>query len=75
MKEKLKFTFKDNSKMILLVFRKEKEHLLPLPNDKVCSFYKNVTTSAKVNINALFKYKQNMYSVPPELIDKTICRF
>ena len=56
----------------ILVFSKEKEHLLPLPNDKVCSFYKNVTTSAKVNINALFRYKQNMYSVPAELIGKTI---
>ncbi|WP_392486565.1 IS21 family transposase [Haloimpatiens sp. FM7315] len=56
----------------ILIFKKEKEHLLPLPHDKVCSFYKNVTTSAKVNTNALFKYKQNMYSVPPELIGKTI---
>jgi hypothetical protein len=56
----------------ILVFNKEKEHLLPLPNDKVCSFYKNVTTSVKVNTNDLFKYKQNMYSVPPELIGKTI---
>lgn len=56
----------------ILVFNKEKEHLLPLPHDKVCSFYKNVTTSAKVNTNALFKYKQNMYSVSPELIGKTI---
>lgn len=56
----------------ILVFSKEKEHLLPLPHDKVCSFYKNVTTTAKVNTNALFKYKQNMYSVPPELIGKTI---
>lgn len=56
----------------ILVFNKEKEHLLPLPNDKVCSFYKNITTSAKVNTNALFKYKHNMYSVPPELIGKTI---
>ncbi|WP_127837555.1 IS21 family transposase [Clostridium prolinivorans] len=56
----------------ILVYNKEKEHLLPLPNDKVCSFYKNVTTSAKVNTNALFKYKQNMYSVPPKLIGKTI---
>ncbi|WP_251861139.1 IS21 family transposase [Clostridium sp. Marseille-Q2269] len=56
----------------ILVFNKEKEHLLPLPHDKVCSFYKNITTSVKVNINALFKYKQNIYSVPPELIGKTI---
>jgi len=56
----------------ILVFNKEKEHLSPLPNDKVCSFYKNVTSSAIVNTNALFKYKKNMYSVPPELIGKTI---
>src|SRR3712207_8099710 len=56
----------------ILVFNKEKEHLLSLPHDKVCSFYKNITISVKVNTNALFKYKQNMYSVPPELIGKTI---
>lgn len=56
----------------ILVFKKEKEHLQPLPHDKVCSFYKNITTSVKVNTNALFKYKQNMYSVPPKLIGKII---
>lgn len=56
----------------ILVFSKEKEHLQPLPHDKVCSLYKNVTISAKVNANALFNYKQNKYSVPPELIGKTI---
>lgn len=56
----------------ILVFSKEKEHLLPLPNDKVCSYYKNITLSVKVNTNALFKYKNNMYSVPAELIGKTI---
>jgi transposase len=56
----------------ILVFSKEKEHLQSLPNDKICSFYKNVSTSVKVNVNALFKYKGNMYSVPPELIGKTI---
>lgn len=54
----------------ILVFKKEKEHLLPLPHDKVSSFYKS--TSVKVNTNALSKYKQNMHSVPPELIGKTI---
>lgn len=56
----------------ILVFSKEKEHLLALPHDKVCSSYKNDTISAKVNTNALFKYKQNMYSVPAELIGKNI---
>lgn len=48
----------------ILVFNKEKEHLLPLPNAKICSSYKNITTTAKVNTNSLFKYKGNMYSVP-----------
>jgi len=56
----------------ILVFSKEKEHLSPLPNDKVCSFYKNITVQAKVNTNSLFKYKQNMYSVPPDLIGKNV---
>lgn len=56
----------------IVVFNKEKEHLLPLPHDKICSFYKNVTKQAKVNTNSLFKYKQNMYSVPPDLIGKKV---
>lgn len=56
----------------LLVFEKEKEHLLPLPPDKICSFYKNYTVQTKVTTNSLFKYKQNMYSVPSELIGKKI---
>jgi hypothetical protein len=57
---------------LILVFGKEKEHLLPLPNDKICSFYKNITMQIKVNTNSLFKYKQNMYSAPPDLIGKNI---
>ena len=56
----------------ILVFKKEKEHLLPLPNDKICSSYKNTTISTKVNSNALFKYKGNLYSVPKDFIDKNI---
>lgn len=56
----------------ILVFNKEKEHLLPLPHDKICSFYKNITVQAKVNTNGLFKYKKNMYSTPPELIGKNV---
>ena len=56
----------------VLVFKKEKEHLLPLPNDKVCSYYKISTVQKTVNSNSLFKYNQNMYSVPPELIGKCI---
>ena len=56
----------------ILVFKKEKEHLLPLPNDKICSYYKNTTTNAKVNSNALFHYKGNLYSIPFDFINKNI---
>jgi len=56
----------------ILVFGKEKEHLSPLPHDEICSFYKNVTMQVKVNTNSLFKYKQNMYSAPPDLIGKNV---
>lgn len=56
----------------IVIFNKEKEHLLPLPHAKVCSNYKNSTYSAKVNTNSLFKYKNNLYSVPSNLIGKTI---
>ena len=53
----------------ILVFKKEKEHLLPLPNDKICSYYKNTTIHAKVNSNGLFRYKGNLYSVPVDFIN------
>ncbi|MGL5715533.1 MAG: IS21 family transposase [Paraclostridium sp.] len=56
----------------IVIFNKEKEHLLPLPHAKVCSSYKNSTYSTKVNTNALFKYKENLYSVPSDLIGKTV---
>ena len=56
----------------ILVFKKEKEHLLPLPNDKICSYYKNTTINAKVNSNSLFRYKGNLYSVPIDFIGKNI---
>ncbi len=54
------------------MFKKEKEHLLPLPNDKICSYYKNITINAKVNSNSLFRYKGNLYSVPIDFIGKNI---
>lgn len=44
----------------ILVFKKEKEHLLPLPNDKICSYYKNTTINAKVNSNSLFRYNRTI---------------
>lgn len=56
----------------VLVFKKEKEHLLPLPQDKICSFYKLSSFKASVNTNALFSYKKAMYSVPADLIGKKV---
>lgn len=56
----------------IIIFNKEKEHLLPLPNAKVCSNYKNSTYSTKVNTNSLFRYKDNLYSVHSDLIGKTV---
>jgi len=55
-----------------LVFKREKEHLLPLPNEKICSLYKSIFTKATVDINSLFKYEQKSYSVPSSLIGKNI---
>lgn len=75
----LKITNEANSRICqatglppVLVFNKEKEHLLTLPHDKICSSYKNITVQAKVNTSSMFSYKQNMYSVPPDLIGKNI---
>jgi len=56
----------------VLVLKKEKEHLLSLPSNKVCSSYKNTTYVVKVNINSLFNFKGNQYSVPPDYIGKNI---
>lgn len=56
----------------VLIFKKEKEHLLSLPSEKVCSSYKNKTSVVKVNKNSLLNYNSNQYSVPPEYIGKMV---
>lgn len=56
----------------ILVYKKEKEHLFPLPQEKICSLYKLSTIKVNVNSNALFPYKKKMYSVPSFLIGKKI---
>ena len=56
----------------ILLYQKEKEHLLPLPNDKICSSYKIETTQAIVNSNGLFDYDKKQYSVPAEFIGKKV---
>jgi len=54
------------------VFKKEKEHLQPLPNRRICSYYKTKTTKINVNLNSLFKYQNKSYSVPSEYIGKKV---
>lgn len=56
----------------VLVLKKEKEHLLPLPSEQVCSSYKNKFFVAKVNKNSLLLHKGHQYSVPPEYIGKLV---
>ena len=56
----------------ILLYSKEKEHLLPLPSEKVCSCYKIPTKKSTVGTDALVSYNQNKYSVDPKLIGKEI---
>lgn len=56
----------------IVFFKKEKEHLLPLPSEKVRSSYKSKSYEAKVNLNGLFNFKNKKYSVPAEYSGKTI---
>lgn len=56
----------------IFIFDKEKEHLQSLPNKRICAHYKNKTTKIKVNVNSLFKYQHNLYSVPAEYVGKMI---
>ena len=56
----------------IVVFKKEKAHLLPLPHSKIRASYKKTNIQVKVNINSLFSFKTNLYSVPPDLIGKIV---
>lgn len=56
----------------ILVYNKEKEHLLSLPQERISSYYKLKSTKVKVNSNALISYRKSMYSVPPQVIGKTV---
>lgn len=56
----------------IFVFKKEKEHLQSLPNERICSYYKTKTKKFSVNLNSLFKYQHIFYSVPSEYIGKKV---
>ena len=56
----------------IILFQKEKEHLSPLPNNHILSFYEDEMHSCKVPSTFLINYKGAKYSVPPYLITKTV---
>lgn len=54
----------------ILDFEKEKDSLLPLPNEKVRNQYKIESKTVKVNSSSMISIKGNQYSVPSNLIGK-----
>lgn len=56
----------------ILLFGKEKEYLLPLPADRILDSYEDEMRSCKVPSTFVIDYKGAKYSVPPNLISKTV---
>lgn len=56
----------------VLLFAKEKEYLSPLPNMEILNSYEDEINSCKVKSTFLIDYKGAKYSVPPNLITKTV---
>lgn len=59
-------------KVPILHLQKEKDSLSPLPTEKIRNQYNIITSSVKVNKQSMISYKSNLYSVPPEYIDKRL---
>ena len=55
-----------------MALQKEKEFLLPLPQDKIRNSYKVQIQIVKVNKSSMITYKNNQYSVPPKYIGKQL---
>ena len=56
----------------ILLFKKEKEYLSPLPNNELLDSYEDEMRSCKVPSTFLIEYKGAKYSIPPYLINKTV---
>lgn len=54
------------------LFKKEKDHLQPLPNKSIRDFYKISSRRVKVNNSCMITYKNNQYSVPIEYVNKVL---
>lgn len=59
-------------KIPVLGLEKEKDSLLPLPQEAIRNHYSIKTVQVKVNASSMISYKSNQYSVPPKYIDKTL---
>ncbi|MBW8352166.1 IS21 family transposase [Bacillus sp. IITD106] len=59
-------------KIPILVFKKEKDLLSPLPNARIRDSYKIDHILVKVNPSNMITYKSNQYSVPAGYIGKTV---
>ena len=58
-----------HSRIVNEVFEKEKEYLLPLPNNKVFNAYLTNRETRKVAKDSMISYKSNRYSVPVKYIN------
>lgn len=56
----------------MIEYKKERNHLLQLPTDKVRDSYRIKHTQVKVNASNMISYKSNQYSVPPEYQGKKV---
>lgn len=56
----------------ILLFKKEKEYLRPLPNNRLLDYYEEEMNSCKVPSTFVITYKGSKYSVPPMYINKII---
>lgn len=59
-------------KIPVLHLQKEKDSLLPLPQDRIRNLYKIKSLSVKVNSQSNITYKKAFYSVPPSYIGKQL---
>lgn len=62
----------ETGKIPILHINKEKDSLLPLPQDKIRNLYQIKSSSVKVNSQSTVIYKGNYYSVPPIYINKEL---
>lgn len=59
-------------KIPIIEFKKERNHLLQLPTEKVRDSYRIKHTLVKVNASNMISYKSNQYSVPSEYQGKKV---